>query len=458
MVLMLSAVATAMNTSLGLVAGIVIDARPQGWFLGLAPGVILFVVYRAYATQRQEGARFEALYDATRALHASPQIESSLSAATAKARAIFDAEFSEIVLFPSGDDSAAYRTTSGPGDRVQVMQPADPVATESIRRVLTEARGGVVKGGAAHPIGGGEFLEIKDAIAAPLVGSKGPVGAIVVVNRLGDVSTFDVNDVRMLETIASQVGVSLENGRLEDSLAELTRLKDRLEGLVKSKDEFVASVSHELRTPLTAVVGLAEELRRNRDAFSDGELDEFMGVIAEQSSELSDIVEDLLVAARADIGTLVLRADVVDPVTIATTLLANNPGLADVVAEVRGSSAAALADPLRMRQIVRNMVTNAERYGGSKVWIEVRDLPDGFVAIDVVDDGDGVADESAEMIFDAYERAHNAVGQPASVGLGLAVSRQLARMMGGDLTYRREFGLTMFELRLPRASEGTVTG
>ena len=97
MVLMLSAVATAMNTSLGLVAGIVIDARPQGWFLGLAPGVILFVVYRAYATQRQEGARFEALYDATRALHASPQIESSLSAATAKARAIFDAEFSACV-------------------------------------------------------------------------------------------------------------------------------------------------------------------------------------------------------------------------------------------------------------------------------------------------------------------------------------------------------------------------
>ncbi|MCJ7725225.1 MAG: GAF domain-containing sensor histidine kinase [Acidimicrobiia bacterium] len=446
----LSVAATMMNTSLGLVAGIVMDAQPGGIWLGLAPAAVLFLAYRAYVSQREQGARFEALYEATRALHASPQIESSLAAATATARSIFEADFAEIVIFPPDEQTTAYRSTSGPGQQNLPMSAAGPEATDSMRAMLESSRGGLVPAAPPHPLTGGEFIDIKDAIVAPLQGGSGPVGIILVANRLGDVSTFDVADARMLETIASQVGVSLENGRLEDSLAELTELKDRLEGLVRSKDEFVASVSHELRTPLTAVLGLAEEIRANRSTLTDRELDEFMILIADQSSELSDLVEDLLVAGRADIGTLALKTGAVDLNTIVASLLANNASIAVTIAEVRGSCRPVLADPLRVRQILRNLITNAERYGGEKAWIELFD-EDGIGMLRLIDDGDGVPEEAEAIIFNAYERAHNALSQPASVGLGLAVSRQLAQMMDGNLVYCHQDGLTTFTLTLPLA-------
>jgi signal transduction histidine kinase len=334
------------------------------------------------------------------------------------------------------------------------MRPASAAALDSVERILAEARTGIVQGGPPHPLPGGSQLAVKDAIAAPLAGSNGVVGAILAINRLGDVSTFDRNDARMLETISNQVGVSLENGRLEDSLAELTELKERLEELVKSKDEFVASVSHELRTPLTAVFGLAEELRVHREAFSDGELEEFISVIADQSHELTDLVEDLLVAARAEIGTLNLAIESIEPLDLLTEMLGSNPALNSVVREIRGKAGAIEADPMRTRQILRNLMINAERYGGEKVWVELRHQGKDQVVIAVVDDGDGVPESARESIFNAYERAHNAAGQPSSVGLGLAVSRRLARLMGGDLQYRSEYGLTLFELILP-TSTGT---
>ncbi len=110
--------------------------------------------------------------------------------------------------------------------------------------------------------------------------------------------------------------------------------------------------------------------------------------------------------------------------------------------------ARAWADATRVRQILRNLLTNAFRYGGNSVEISVRHL-NGSVRITVSDDGPGIPVGDREQIFQPYQRAHNATGQPASVGLGLTISRQLARLMGGDLTYRHEEGRSSFDLALP---------
>lgn len=107
------------------------------------------------------------------------------------------------------------------------------------------------------------------------------------------------------------------------------------------------------------------------------------------------------------------------------------------------------ADPLRFRQIVRNLLSNATRYGGDKIWIEIEDRAE-TITVSVVDNGDGVPVALEKRIFEAYERGnHGAVAQPGSVGLGLAVSRRLADLMGGTLEYRRVDGTTRFELSLP---------
>ena len=117
---------------------------------------------------------------------------------------------------------------------------------------------------------------------------------------------------------------------------------------------------------------------------------------------------------------------------------------------VRGDRAEVILDPLRFRQVLRNLITNALRYGGDHIWAEVEVRGQRVVA-SIVDDGSGVPVGSEHAIFEAYGRGSNSVATPSSVGLGLAVSRQLAELMQGDLQYRRVGGQSRFELSLPLA-------
>lgn len=255
-----------------------------------------------------------------------------------------------------------------------------------------------------------------------------------------------------------------ESGRITRISAIVRDISDRvetqrrLERLVRSKDEFVASVSHELRTPLTAVVGLAEELKTSWESFSAEETDEFIRLIAEQSAEVANLVEDLLVAARSEIGKVtVVPAKVALTAQLDTVLGALAGGVQDRIS-IRVEPVDVWADATRLRQILRNLLTNAIRYGGQNIEVTATTL-DGIVQIHVTDDGPGVSPEYAEVIFEPYGRAHEAGSQPNSVGLGLTVSRHLARLMGGDLTYWHD-GQSTFSLTLPcyaRTTADTVS-
>ncbi len=114
-VMMLSALATVMNTATALIGVVLLNFYAAAAWLTAVPPVILYVAYRAYVSQREESDRLGSLYEATRALHASPQIESAMSAAVESARSMVDAEYAEAFLFPI-DDSAAYVTSIGPGE------------------------------------------------------------------------------------------------------------------------------------------------------------------------------------------------------------------------------------------------------------------------------------------------------------------------------------------------------
>ena len=229
----------------------------------------------------------------------------------------------------------------------------------------------------------------------------------------------------------------------------------RLEKLVASKDEFIAGVSHELRTPLTAVVGLAQELRSHGSIFSEEEVDEFVTLIAQQATDVAHIVEDLLVAARADIDRVTVVLEAVEIVDELTPVLA---GLADLDASrvaVSGEMASVSADPGRLRQIMRNLISNGIRYGGPRIEVALSQV-DGLGVFEVRDDGAGIPEEQRAAVFDAYHRAHDTKSQPASVGLGLTVSRHLARLMNGELEYRVVEGWSVFRLTLPLADGSRV--
>lgn len=243
--------------------------------------------------------------------------------------------------------------------------------------------------------------------------------------------------------------------RLESQNDELAGVRDRLQELLRSKDEFLGSVSHELRTPLASVLGFASELRDNFDEFDPEERQQFVTLIAEQGEDMAHIIEDLLVAARADTDGLVVRNVPTDIGHSVASVLNQVTGVVNDVELENGVEA--LADPGRLRQILRNLVVNADRYGGDQVAIEVTERR-GRVTLQVRDNGSGLPRDEWDAIFEPYTRSHHREGQPASVGLGLTVSRILARKMGGDLTYRHEGGSSVFELTLNSACADLVTG
>ncbi len=230
-------------------------------------------------------------------------------------------------------------------------------------------------------------------------------------------------------------------------LADITHIKERnreMTRLVKAKDEFIARVSHELRTPLTAVVGLTSELA-SIEEMSTEEQSDLLQLVAGQAAEMSYIVEDLLVAARAEMGTVPIDLTTVD---LDHELRSTIEGIGSRVTALPYAIREVRADSSRLRQILRNLLTNADRYGGPNVRVLAGDSGHR-VWLELRDDGDGVPEEMAEKIFEPYTTAHE--GVTGSIGLGLSVARQLASMMNGALTYARSDGETVFRLELPAA-------
>ncbi len=220
-----------------------------------------------------------------------------------------------------------------------------------------------------------------------------------------------------------------------------------LEELIRSKDELVASISHELRTPMTTVVGLARELDERFADFGKSEVEEFIKLIVDESGDVANILEDLLVAARADIGTLSFDLHTVELVAEIGSALSAVPEMTIDMPDAAGPIEV-LADAGRVRQILRNLMVNAARYGGPNRRITLERKGE-MASIAVCDDGDPIPREERDRIFEAYRRRAIASAVPGSVGLGLTVSRELARLMGGDLIYTHDGDEGSFTLTLP---------
>ncbi len=247
---------------------------------------------------------------------------------------------------------------------------------------------------------------------------------------------------------------ALDLSRIAVSLLDMTQLRAtqrRLERLVADKDRFIASVSHELRTPLSAVLGLSEELAQRWDRFDEDETKELIGLVAAQSSDLALLVEDLLVAANLEQGRVTIERQIIDLAAVAEAAVADcrrtYPDFA--IGDVTGAMTGANADPVRVRQVVRNLITNAIRYGGPDIKIDVG--LDDTPYLTVADNGKGVPLEQREAIFVPYFQSTGSARVLGSLGLGLAISRELARRMDGDLTYTFRDGESIFRLELPGA-------
>jgi signal transduction histidine kinase len=243
-------------------------------------------------------------------------------------------------------------------------------------------------------------------------------------------------------------------------LAEV-QLDARLEAeqeLVKAKDAFVASISHELRTPLTSIYGFSELLIE--EGLVDPEYSmELISMINSESSELHRMVEDLLTSARHEAGTISLAPRLLDLESELMPAVRKATGM-ETAFDVAG---VVWCDASRLEQIMRNLLANATRYGGDRLRV-TSELSGDFVEVTVADDGPGVPADKAVRLFTRYVHEGEDPLTVGSIGLGLAVVRILAEVMGGSARYERTDGWSNFIIRLPaseaaaRAARESITG
>lgn len=246
-------------------------------------------------------------------------------------------------------------------------------------------------------------------------------------------------------------GERLVLGAVRD-VSDMVELRSRLEESVASKDQFIATVAHELRTPLTAVLAFSEMLLDGGDQ-GPKERNEFLRLIVDQSREMGYLIEDLLVAARVDGDAMNVSVEQVDLRAEVVAALGPWAGHQQLEVDHDALARAVAADPGRLRQVLRNLVSNAVKHGGPHIAVTATADDAGRCHLIVRDDGPGVPADREEAIFDPYVHSRDARDQQTSAGLGLYVSRRLVELMDGTLDYRREDGHTEFVVTLPLAED-----
>lgn len=251
--------------------------------------------------------------------------------------------------------------------------------------------------------------------------------------------TFDVivAGLLLISVAALISGAARTLVQVQDRQRELLQQERRT---VEVKNEFVSMVSHELRTPITGISGFAETLRQHWRELPPSEVDEFLTILRGESDHLANIVEDILVIPRLDSGHLRFHLERINVAAVAEAVTEVVFDDTDAVQIDIPAYVTVWSDPARLRQILRNLMENALKYGGNELYVSGEERREGTYTVIVADNGSGVAERDRQRIFEHFEQLSKGDARlEQGVGLGLPIARKLARAMGGDLWYEDRF-------------------
>jgi signal transduction histidine kinase len=270
----------------------------------------------------------------------------------------------------------------------------------------------------------------------------------VLTARSSERDAFAEEDMPRLSRIADQLAVVIERARLAEGEAETTA---RLKLLDQMRDDFVAMTTHELRTPLTVIRGFTATLLRPGAELEADEQRHFVQVIDRQTARLARLVEDLLLVSRMQAGMLEVSLGIHDPVELLTDYNEEWPKEpAPVFLEIGRDLPNVRTDPDRLAQVMRNLVDNAQRYGGgSPIRVSARRAMRELV-IEVKDQGPGIDEAELPYVFERFRQAGSSSAHRAGMGLGLYITKQLVTALGGNIEVESSQGRgTTFRVRLP---------
>ena len=299
-------------------------------------------------------------------------------------------------------------------------------------------------------------------LTVPLIHPDGVLGALVI--RRKEPGEFPRHTIELLQTFAAQSVLAIQNANL---FAEVEEKGRQLEIASRHKSQFLANMSHELRTPLNAIIGLTDMMVANAPRFGTEKALEPLRRVHRAGTHLLGLINQVLDLSKIEAGKLDLSTESVSIPPLVDEVVGTARPLAEqngnrLVVECAADLAPITVDPMRLRQILLNLLSNACKFtknGEVALTVAPRRI-DGHNVVEfaVRDTGIGMTAEQQAKLFEEFTQAESSTARRfGGTGLGLAITRRLARMMGGDVSVTSEAGKgSVFTVRLPGPQQITI--
>jgi len=295
-------------------------------------------------------------------------------------------------------------------------------------------------------------------LGVPMLREGIPVGVLTLTRS--EVRPFTGKQIELVSTFADQAALAIENVRLFDEIQDKNR---QLQMASENKSQFVSSMSHELRTPLNAIIGLTEMMVKNAARFGTEKAQEPLQRVNRAGTHLLGLINQVLDLSKIEAGKLELNPQTVQLAPLINEVIGTAGQLAEqnknrLVVDAQENLGALTVDSMRLRQILLNLLSNACKFTREgEVRLRARRVANGrdWIELAVADTGIGMTPEQQAKLFEEFSQADATTAQRfGGTGLGLALSRKLARMMGGDVTVTSESGKgSVFTVRLPGSAD-----
>jgi signal transduction histidine kinase/DNA-binding response OmpR family regulator len=376
-------------------------------------------------------------------------------------------------LFTVDDNSynALLREGTGEaGEQLKHRQYSVPVGSKSVIGSVTGTGSTlVINNTALDPLYRPNSLlpETRSQMGIPLKIGARVIGALDI--HSNQINTFHPEEIAVLETLADQISVAFENARSYDTAQKAIEEMKQLD-IIKS--QFLANMSHELRTPLNSIIGFSRVILKGIDGPITEQQQQDLSAIYNSGQHLLGLINNILDLSKIEAGKMELTLEEINIADTISNVVTTSAGLVKdkpikLVQEVESGLPAVRADPMRLRQILLNLISNAAKFteeGSITISASLHTPSTGIpeVMVSVTDTGPGIALEDQKKLFQAFSQVDSsATRKTGGTGLGLSICKRLVELHGGKISVHSApgkgstfyFTIPLFKTPLPQSSE-----
>lgn len=332
--------------------------------------------------------------------------------------------------------------TGAAGEELKNRQYSIPVGSKSLIGSVTGTGSTlVIENTALDPLYRPNPLlpETRSQVGIPLKIGARVIGALDI--HSDKINAFHAEEVAVLETLADQISVAVENARSYDTAQKAIEEMKQID-IIKS--QFLANMSHELRTPLNSIIGFSRVILKGIDGPINEQQQQDLSAIYNSGQHLLGLINNILDLAKIEAGKMELSFEELNVADAISNVVATSAGLVrdkpvKLIQNVESGLPTVRADPMRLRQILLNLISNAAKFteeGSITVSASLHTPSTGIpeMMISITDTGPGISPEDQKKLFQAFSQVDSsATRKTGGTGLGLSICKQLVELHGGKI-------------------------